>query len=95
MQIASLDVKYKKLTLKTAMSKQKEEIYREVDNAFNQMEKEIDEIKVKRRSILQTHLEEIKQLKSPMLQTLYALNEMEESNEISATSVKLKNLATT
>ncbi|XP_022296617.2 uncharacterized protein LOC111106294 [Crassostrea virginica] len=83
MQIASLDGEYKKLT--TEISKQREEIHREVDNAINQMEKEIDEIKVKHRSILQKHLDEIKRLQSHMLQTLYALNEVEESNEVSAT----------
>ncbi|XP_078340732.1 uncharacterized protein LOC144627477 [Crassostrea virginica] len=83
LQIASLDGEYKTLT--TAMSKQREEIYREVDNAFNQMEKEIDEIKVKHRSILQKHLDEIKQSLSLMVQTLDALNKMEESNEVSPT----------
>ncbi|XP_078340721.1 uncharacterized protein LOC111107788 [Crassostrea virginica] len=82
MQIASLDGEYKKLT--TAMSKQREEIHREVDIAFNQMEKEIGEIKVKHHSILQKHLNEIKQLQSLMQQTLNALNEMEESNEVSS-----------
>ncbi|XP_078341942.1 uncharacterized protein LOC144627864 [Crassostrea virginica] len=83
LQIASLDGEYKKLS--TEMSRQREEIYREVDNAFNQMEKEIGEIKVKHKSILQKHLDEIKQLQSSMLQTLYALNEVEESNEVSVT----------
>ncbi|XP_078341574.1 uncharacterized protein LOC111108683 [Crassostrea virginica] len=83
MQIASLDGEYKKLT--TAMSRQREEIHREVDSAFEQMEQEIGEIKVKHRSILQKHLDEIKHLQSHMLRTLYALNEVEESNEVSAT----------
>ncbi|XP_078341571.1 uncharacterized protein LOC111107585 [Crassostrea virginica] len=82
MQIASLNGEYKKLTAE--LSKQREEIQREVDNAIEQMEKEIDEIKVKHRTILQKHLDEIKQLQSHMLQTLYALNKMEESNEVSA-----------
>ena len=82
MQIASLDGEYKKLTME--MSIQREEIYREVDNAFDQMEKDIGEIKVKHHSILQKHLDEIKQLQSPMLQTLYSINEMKEYNEISA-----------
>ncbi|XP_078341696.1 uncharacterized protein LOC111110272 [Crassostrea virginica] len=80
MQIASLDGEYKKLT--TEMSKQREEIHREVDNAIDEMEKEISEIKVKHRSILQKHLDEIKQLQSLMQQTLNALNEMEESNKV-------------
>ncbi|XP_022296823.2 uncharacterized protein LOC111106440 [Crassostrea virginica] len=83
MQIASLDGEYKKLT--TEMSVQREEIHREVDNAINQMEKEIDEIKVKHHSILQKHLDEIKQLQSLMQQTLLVLNEIEESNEVSKT----------
>ncbi|XP_078341822.1 uncharacterized protein LOC144627818 isoform X2 [Crassostrea virginica] len=81
-QIASLDGEYKNLT--TAISKQREEIHREVDNAINQMEKEIGEIKVKHQSLLQKHLDEIKHLQSLMQQTLNALNEMEESNEVSS-----------
>ncbi|XP_078339249.1 uncharacterized protein LOC111108315 [Crassostrea virginica] len=83
MQIASLDEEYKKLT--TEMSKQKEEIHREVDNAMEQMEKEIGEIKLKHHSLLQKHLDEIKQLQSLMQQTLLVLNEIEESNEVSKT----------
>ncbi|XP_078309354.1 uncharacterized protein LOC144617820 [Crassostrea virginica] len=83
LQIASLDGEYKKLS--TEMLRQREEKHREVDNAFNQMEKEIGEIKVKHKRILQKHLDEIKQLQSSMLQTLNALNEVEESNEVSAT----------
>nr|XP_022297157.1 uncharacterized protein LOC111106672 [Crassostrea virginica]XP_022297158.1 uncharacterized protein LOC111106672 [Crassostrea virginica] len=83
MQIASLDDEYKKLT--TEMSKQREEIHREIDNAFDQMVKEIGEIKMKHHSILQKHLDEIKQLHSIMKQTFLALNEMEESNEVSPT----------
>ncbi|XP_078341538.1 uncharacterized protein LOC144617509 [Crassostrea virginica] len=83
MQIASLDDEYKKLT--TEMSKQREEIHREIDNAFDQMEKEIGEIKMKHLSILQKHLDEIKQLQSLVKKTLLALNEMEESNEVSPT----------
>ncbi|XP_022302498.2 uncharacterized protein LOC111110336 [Crassostrea virginica] len=81
-KIANLDVEYKKL--KTELSKQREEIHREVDNAIHIMEKENDEIKVKHHSILQKHLDEIKQLQSLMQQTLLALNEMEESNEVSS-----------
>nr|XP_022302493.1 uncharacterized protein LOC111110333 isoform X2 [Crassostrea virginica] len=81
-KIANLDVEYK--NLKTELSKQREEIHREVDNAIHKMEKEIDEIKVKHHSILQKHLDEIKQLQSLMRQTLHGLNEMEESNEVSS-----------
>ncbi|XP_078341984.1 uncharacterized protein LOC111106829 [Crassostrea virginica] len=83
MQIASVDGEYKKLL--TEMSKQREEIHREVDNAIDQIEKQIGEIKVKHHSLLQKHLDEIKQLQSLMQQTLHVLNEMEESNEVSTT----------
>nr|XP_022295773.1 uncharacterized protein LOC111105707 [Crassostrea virginica] len=82
-QISNLDDNYKKLT--TAISKQREEIHREVDNAIDQMEKEIGEIKVKHHSLLQKHLDEIKHLQSLMQQTLLALSEIEESNEVSPT----------
>ena len=82
-QIASLDDQYKKLT--TEISKQREEIHREIDIVINQMEKEIDEIKVKHQSILQKHLDEIKQLQSFIQQSLLSLREMEESNEVSST----------
>ena len=82
MQIAILDREYKKLT--TAMSKQREEIHREVDNAIDQMEKEVGEMKIKHHSILQKHLNEIKQLKSLLQQKLLGL-EIEESNEVSPT----------
>ena len=47
------------------------------------MEKEIGEIKVKHHSLLQKHLNEIKQVQSLMQQTRFALNELEESNEVS------------
>ncbi|XP_022300492.2 uncharacterized protein LOC111108731 [Crassostrea virginica] len=80
-QISNLDGEYKKLT--TEISKQREEIHREIDNAINQMEVEIGEIKLKHHTILKKHLDEIKQLQSLMQQTLLALNEIEETNEVS------------
>nr|XP_022298081.1 uncharacterized protein LOC111107262 [Crassostrea virginica] len=82
-QISNLDDNYKKLT--AAILKQREEIHREVDNAINKMVKEIGEIKMKHQGILQKHLDEIKQLQSLIQQTLLALNEIEESNEVSET----------
>ena len=84
MQIARLDGEYTKLT--TEMSNQREEIHREIDNAINQMQKEIGEIKVKHHSLLQKHLDEIKQVQSLMQQTLLALNEIEKYNEVSPTN---------
>nr|XP_022297400.1 uncharacterized protein LOC111106844 [Crassostrea virginica] len=82
-QISNLDGEYKKLLKE--MSKQREEMHREVDNAVNQMEGEIGEIKVKHHSLLKKHLDEIKRLQSLMQQTLQTLNEIEESNEVSPT----------
>ncbi|XP_078337154.1 uncharacterized protein LOC111100983 isoform X2 [Crassostrea virginica] len=79
-QIANLDVDYKKLTIE--MTNYREELHREIDNAMNQKEKEIDENKMKHLSILKKHLDEIKQLQSLMQESLHALNEMEESNEV-------------
>ena len=76
-------IKNKKLT--TEISKQREEIHREIDIVINQMEKEFDEIKVQHQSILHKHLNEIKQLQSSIQQSLFSLREMEESNEVSST----------
>ncbi|XP_078336039.1 uncharacterized protein LOC111101852 isoform X3 [Crassostrea virginica] len=82
-QIANLDVDYQKFT--TQMSKLREELHREIDNAMDQREKEIDENKLKHLSILSKHLEEIKQLQSLMQESLHNLNEMEESNKVTPT----------
>nr|XP_022296564.1 uncharacterized protein LOC111106252 [Crassostrea virginica] len=82
-QISNLDDNYKKLT--TAISKQREEMHREVDNAINKMEKEIGEIKMKHQGILHKHLDEIKQLQSLMQQPQLALNDIEESTDVSQT----------
>ncbi|XP_078336085.1 uncharacterized protein LOC144617708 [Crassostrea virginica] len=82
-QIANLNVDYKKFT--TEMSKHREELHREIDNAMNQREKEIDKNKLKHLSILTKHLEEIKQLQSLMQESLHNLNEMEDSNEVTPT----------
>ncbi|XP_078336094.1 uncharacterized protein LOC144617553 [Crassostrea virginica] len=82
-QIANLDVDYQKFT--TQMSKHREELHREIDNAMDQREKEIDENKLKHLSILTKHLEEIKQLQSLMQESLHNLNEMEDSNEVTPT----------
>nr|XP_022287656.1 uncharacterized protein LOC111100259 [Crassostrea virginica] len=82
-QISHIDVDYQKFT--TQLSKHREELHREIDNAINQREKEIDENKLKHLSILTKHLEEIKQLQSLMQESLHNLNEMEESNEVTPT----------
>nr|XP_022297455.1 uncharacterized protein LOC111106879 [Crassostrea virginica] len=82
-QIASLDGEYEKLT--TEMSKLREEMHREVDNAINQIEMVIGEIKVKHHSILQKHLDEIKEIQALIQQSQTDLNELKESNKVCLT----------
>ena len=52
---------------------------------MNQKIKEISENKAKHRVILTKELDEIKELQSLMKETLHALNEMDDSNEVSTT----------
>ena len=80
MQIANIDHDYKKLI--TKMPEEREELQREVDNAINKIEREIGETKVKHHSLLKAQLDEIKQSQSLMHETLNALNEMEDFNEV-------------
>nr|XP_022297457.1 uncharacterized protein LOC111106881 [Crassostrea virginica] len=82
-EIASLDGEYEKLT--TEISKLREEMHREVDNAINQMEMEIGEIKVKHHSILQKHLDEMKEIQVLIQLSQTDLNELKESNKVSLT----------
>ena len=82
-EIASLDGEYEKLT--TEMSKLRQEMHREVDNAVNLMEMEIGEIKVKHHSILQTHLDEIKEIQVLIQQSQTDRNELKESNKVCLT----------
>nr|XP_022312511.1 uncharacterized protein LOC111117646 [Crassostrea virginica] len=82
-EIVFLEVVYEKLT--TDISKQREELHREIDKAVNQMEKEIGEIKMKQYTIIKEHLNEVEQVQSLMQKTLVSLNEMEESNDVSPT----------
>nr|XP_034305086.1 uncharacterized protein LOC105335752 [Crassostrea gigas]XP_034305087.1 uncharacterized protein LOC105335752 [Crassostrea gigas] len=81
--LANLDVGYEKLT--TTMSKQGEQWHREIDAIINKMKTEISEIKVQHREILQTHLNEIKQIQSVIKQSLLAIREIEKSTEVSPT----------
>ena len=82
-QIENLDVDYKKLT--TEMAKHREELHKEIDNAMNLWEKEIDENKTKHHATLKKQLEEIKHLQSLMQKRLHYLDDMEDSNEVSPT----------
>ncbi|XP_052680786.1 uncharacterized protein LOC128161528 [Crassostrea angulata] len=81
-QLANLDGGYEKLT--TTMSKQGEQLHREIDIIINKMKTEISEIKMKHRDILQKHLDEIKQIQSLIKQTLLAIEEIKNSNEVSS-----------
>ena len=83
MQIVSLSEEYKKLI--TEMSKQREEIHREVDSAFNQMEDDTDEVKEEHHNILKNDLDEINQFQSLMQQTLLDLIEIDEFNKVTPT----------
>ena len=67
------------------MSKHREELHRKIDNAMNQRETEIGEIKTKHHTILIEKLNEIKESQSRMRERLHALNEMDESNEVTPT----------
>nr|XP_022297459.1 uncharacterized protein LOC111106882 [Crassostrea virginica] len=82
-EIASLDGEYEKLT--TAMSKLRKEMHREVDNAIDQMERGISEIKEKHHSMLQKHLDEIKEIQALIQQSQTDLNELKESNKVCLT----------
>ena len=64
------------------LSKHREKLHRDNDNAINQRQTEIEENKVKHLSILKKQLVEIKQLQSLMQETLHTLNEKEDSNEV-------------
>uniref|UniRef100_K1Q7N5 Tripartite motif-containing protein 3 n=1 Tax=Magallana gigas TaxID=29159 RepID=K1Q7N5_MAGGI len=82
-QLANLDGGYEKLT--KTMSKQGEQWHREIDIVIKEMKTEINEIKVKHRDILRTHLNEIKQIQSLIKQTLLAIKEIKNSTELSPT----------
>ncbi|XP_065938011.1 uncharacterized protein [Magallana gigas] len=79
-QLAYLDKGYKKLT--TMMSNQGEQWHREIDVVINKMKMEINEIKVKHRDILQTHLDEIKRIQFLINQTLVVIKEIEKSTQV-------------
>ena len=91
MQIVRLSEEYKKLI--TEMSKQRAEIHREVDNDFNQMEYDIDDIKEQHHNILKKDLDEIKQFQSLMQQTLLRLgNKVTQTIHYSSKNEKFRKL---
>nr|XP_022289412.1 uncharacterized protein LOC111101264 [Crassostrea virginica] len=82
-QIADIDGDYKKVA--EEMSKQREKLHREIDNAMNQKEIEIGVNKRKHLAVLKKKLNEIKKAQSILQKTLYDLNEMMDSNEVCQT----------
>eukprot|EP00105_Crassostrea_gigas_P035712 XP_019919860.1 PREDICTED: tripartite motif-containing protein 45-like [Crassostrea gigas] len=80
-QLANLDGGYEKIT--TEISKQGEEWHREIDIVINKMKTEINEIKMKHRANLQKHLDEIRQTRALIKQTLLTLRDIQESTEVS------------
>ena len=92
-EMTSVDDQYEKLT--TELSRQRREIHREVDNAIHQMEMEIGEMRLKHRSILKKHLDEVKELLCLLQQTRLSLNELEGSNEFLQIFTVLKSKSST
>ncbi|XP_052680093.1 uncharacterized protein LOC128160807 [Crassostrea angulata] len=80
-QIANLDGEYEKIT--TVISDQGEKWHTEVNRVIDKMKNEITEIKEKHGTILEKHLNEIKQIESLIIGNLSALKELEESNDVS------------
>ncbi|XP_062602488.1 uncharacterized protein LOC134264208 [Saccostrea cucullata] len=79
-RISSLDGDYRNLT--ELVTKHGEEWHKEIDKIIEEMKKEINEMKGKHKSILQQHLDEIKQVQSLMGETLLTLKKIEESNKV-------------
>ena len=82
-QIAYLDGNYLKLI--SEMSKQREEIHKNVDNAFNEMEKKISEMKMKHHIILKKQLNETRHKQSLIKKSQDDLTELKECNNVWST----------
>ena len=82
-QIAHLEDEYKQFT--AVLSKHREQLHKQIDDAMNHKEEECLENKMKHHDILKKQLDEIKQSLSLMQEEVHALNEMDDSNEVSPT----------
>lgn len=80
--ISILDEEYDELT--AIVSKQGEKWHMEINSFVIKTKNEIIENKVKHRSMLETHLNDIKQIEWQIKESLYTLNELENSNIVSA-----------
>lgn len=81
-QIADLDAEYEKLTM--IMAKHGKEWHRIVDDVINKMINEMNDIKKTHSYLLKKQLVEIKQLESSVKKNLSILQQLEESNEVTA-----------
>lgn len=59
-QIANIDDEYDKLT--NILSNQEETWRKEIDSVVKKMKREINDLKLRHRDVLQTHLNEIKEI---------------------------------
>lgn len=59
-QIANFDDEYDKLT--NILSNQEETWRKEIDSVVKKMKREINDLKLRHRDVLQTHLNEIKEI---------------------------------
>lgn len=81
--LANVDREYKRITRE--ISKQGEELHREIDIIISRMKKRITIAKGDHKDILQNHLDEIKQTQSLIKRTFVTLTSIEKSTEVSTT----------
>lgn len=81
-QIANLDDEYDKLT--NILSNQEETWRREIDCVVKRVKNEINDLKLRHHDVLQTHLNEIKQIEKSIQESVSAVKELEKSNVVSA-----------
>ena len=81
--ISNIDGEYEKLLKE--ISKQREEIHKHVDNAFNKMEKKIGEMKMKHHIMLKKQLNETRHKQSLIKKSQDDLTELEECNNVWST----------
>lgn len=70
-QIANIDDEYDKLT--NILSNQEETWRKEIDSVVKKMKREINDLKLRHRDVLQTHLNEIKEIEKSIQESLSCL----------------------
>lgn len=81
-QIANFDEEYEKLT--NILSNQEETWRREIDCVVKRVKNEINDLKSRHLDVLETHLNEIKQIEKSIQESVSAVKELEKSNVVSA-----------